>query len=94
MPFECFAVHGMICWSPQKLEHQAYDSVLREDDRKEGAFTKLVSYILRNPVRKNLVQTWAEWPYSGCLFPGYPKLDPRKSYFWDNFWKAYREQGE
>jgi hypothetical protein len=79
---------------PVKQQDQAYDSVLRESDRSGDAFTKVVGYILRNPVRQGLVTEWQDWPYSGAIFPGYPTLDPRKVMFWENFWKAYQVQGQ
>ena len=78
--------------NPHKQQDQAYDSVLKEDDRKADGVPDLVAYILRNPIRKDLTENWSEWPYSGCVFPGYPKLDPRKDFFWDNFWTAYYRQ--
>jgi REP element-mobilizing transposase RayT len=78
--------------APAKLQKQPYDHVLREADRERGAFATLVGYILRNPVRASLVAQWTDWPYGACCFPGYPKLDPRQVYFWDNFWKAAQEQ--
>lgn len=78
--------------APVKLQKQAYEQVLRESDRARDAFAGVAGYILRNPVRKGLVEDWQDWAYSGASFPGYPKLDPRKNYFWDNFWKAVLEQ--
>jgi len=77
---------------PVEFQDQPYDSVLTEDERQRDRFADLVGYILRNPVRKELVETWPEWPYSGSVFPGYPKLDPRKFHFWENFWGAYLQQ--
>jgi len=74
-----------------QLQHQAYDHVLREEDRKRDAFSTVAFYILNNPVRTDLVEHWQAWPYSGALFPGYPHLDPRKDYYWVNFWKAYEK---
>jgi REP element-mobilizing transposase RayT len=73
---------------PHALQHQPYDSVLREKDRSREGFADMVGYILRNPLRAGLVQKWQDWPYSGAIFPGYPHLDPRKPLFWDDFWKA------
>ena len=35
---------------------------------------------------------WEDWAYSGTVFPGYPEMDPRKKYFWENFWKAFERQ--
>lgn len=79
---------------PHKLQKQPFDHVLRESDREQGAFAELVSYILRNAVRKQLVEDWREWPHLGACFPGYPKLDPRQVYFWENFWKAVHAQSD
>jgi hypothetical protein len=73
------------------LQHQPYDHVLREEDRERDAFVKVASYILHNPVRAGLVSHWQDWTYLGALFVGYPNLDPRKPYFWENFWKAYHK---
>lgn len=80
--------------APQQLDRQAYDSVLTEEDRQGDAYTDLVFYILKNPTRKALVENWQNWPHSGAIFPGYPKLDPRKDYFRENFWKAHLEQAD
>ncbi|MGJ8654342.1 MAG: hypothetical protein ACSHX8_13870, partial [Opitutaceae bacterium] len=80
--------------TPYELARQQFDHVLREDDRKHDAFADLVGYILRNPVRKGLINSWSEWSYSGGVVPGYPGLDPRKPYFWENFWSAYQEQAD
>ncbi|MGB1128244.1 MAG: hypothetical protein ACPG3X_07750 [Opitutales bacterium] len=79
---------------PAKLQKQAYDHVLRESERARGAFADMVGYILRNPQRKGLVEHWQEWRYTDCCFPGYPRLDPRDAYFWDNFWRAVHEQSD
>jgi len=79
---------------PYSVQEQAYDNVLRESDRSRDAFAAVAGYILRNPFRKELVDDWQEWHFSGAIFPGYPKLDPRKVHFWENYWKAYIKQGE
>ena len=76
---------------PLTLQHQPYDDVLRETDRARDAFANVAGYILRNPERAGLVDDWQNWPYNGALFPGYPKLDPRKPYFWTDFWKAHHK---
>ena len=77
--------------SPMQLQHQPYESVLREEDRSRNAFADATAYILRNPERAGLVDDWRDWPFSGALFPGYPKLDPRKVRFWEDFWKAHHK---
>ena len=74
------------------LQDQAFDHVLREQDRHRDAFRTVAHYILANPMRSGLVETWEEWPFSGAVFPGYPDLNPRKRHFWENFWKAFEKQ--
>lgn len=74
-----------------ELQHQPYDHVLREEDRRRGAFSGVAYYILNNPVRAGLVEEWRCWPYSGACFPGYPRMDPRKDHYWENFWKTYQK---
>jgi hypothetical protein len=77
--------------NPLQLQHQPYDSVLREEDRSRDGFADMAGYILRNAERASLVKDWQEWPYAGAIFPGYPKLDPRKIHFWEDFWNAYQK---
>jgi REP element-mobilizing transposase RayT len=77
--------------SPLALQHQPYDSVLREENRSRAAFAEAASYILQNPVRAGLVEDWSDWSFSGAIFPGYPHLDPRKEFFWSDFWKAHNK---
>ena len=74
---------------PAKLQKQSYDNVLREEDRKRDAFQSTCFYILENPVRKGLAAKAADWPYSGCMVPGYPDLSPHETGYWDIFWKLY-----
>ncbi len=70
-----------------RLQDQAYDHVLREDERQPMAFQNVVEYIARNPERKGLVPIdgFREYPYTGCLLPGYPDLSPFQSDFWSLF---------
>ncbi|MFT3829243.1 MAG: hypothetical protein QM691_05990 [Opitutaceae bacterium] len=70
-----------------RLQRQAHDHVLREPQRECGAFQIAAWYILKNPVRAGLTNDWAAWPYSGCLVPGWPVLDPRMPDYWSLFWK-------
>ena len=78
---------------PVQLAIQAYDNVLREDDRANHGFPDLIHYILQNPVRKELVAQWQEWSDSGTILPGYPHLDVRNDDFWENFWKGWTLTG-
>ena len=75
--------------APRKLQRQAHDHVLREQDRQRGAFQKIAFYILENPVRAGLVAAASAYPFSGVLIPGYPDLDVFSAEHWDLFWRLY-----
>ena len=77
-----------------RLQHQAYDHVLTEEERKQGAFAKTCFYVLANPVRAELVQNERDWPFSGAILPGYPDLHPTNDGYWELFWKLYWKQRE
>ncbi len=72
-----------------ELQKQSHDSVLREEDRRRGAFEKSCFYVLDNPRRKNLVEHPRDWPHLGAVVPGYPFLHPLSDDFWELFWKIY-----
>ncbi len=74
---------------PAKFQPQAQDNVLREEERKRSAFAKVCFYIAANPVRAELVKVTEIWPYTGCIVPGYPKLNPMDEDFWPTFWKIF-----
>ncbi len=75
---------------PHRLQPQAYDHVLREEDRRRGAFAKICFYILDNPVRARLVDDPQAWFFSGAIMPGYPTLNPLAADFWPKFWKIFQ----
>lgn len=75
--------------SAEKLQAQGYDHVLREDERERGAFMRVATYVLENPVRAGLVSRWSEWPFSGAIVPGYSRMDPREGDFWERFWRIF-----
>jgi len=75
--------------APAKFQPQAHDEVLREEQRKRNAFAKVCFYIAANPVKAELVSKPEEWPFTGCVVPGYPKLNPTDEDFWPTFWKLY-----
>ncbi len=77
-----------------QLQPQAHDHVLREEDRKQGAFASVCFYILANPVRAKLVEKEAEWKFCGAVVPGYPDLHPLREDYWELFWKLYYMQRE
>ena len=74
---------------PSQLQHQAYDHVLGDEERRQGAFAKVCAYILSNPVRAELVSDVGDWKFSGAIVPGYPELHPTRDDFWEKFWKLY-----
>jgi putative transposase len=77
-----------------RLQKQAYDHVLRQQERERDAFAAVAWYILENPVRAGLCEQPEAWRFSGTIFPGYPSLDFRQSDFWDLFWKVYYRVAE
>jgi putative transposase len=81
--------HLGVLLRPHHFQHQAHEHVLRDEDRKQGAFAKISFYILANPVRAGLIQETEIWPYGGAIVPGYPTLHPLEDDFWPLFWKLY-----
>jgi putative transposase len=78
--------------SPFKLQHQAYDHVLGDEERRRNAFARVCAYILSNPVRAELVSEVGAWRFNGAVVPGYPDLHPARENFWETFWKLYGKQ--
>jgi putative transposase len=72
-----------------ELQKQAFDHVLRDNERERDAFTAVATYISANPVRAELVPEWKDYPYLGALVPGYPDMDLRGGDFWDRFWRVH-----
>ena len=70
-----------------ELQDQAYDHVLRDDEKKDTGFREIVEYIARNPERANLIQPceFASYKFSGCVLPGYPELRLFEPEFWEKF---------
>ena len=89
MPF--LRTHLEPLLSPHKFQPQAHDHVLREEERKRGAFAKICFYILANPVRAKLIKEAERWPFCGAIVPGYPKLHPLDDDFWPKFWKLFQQ---
>ena len=81
-------------FAPHELQHQACDRVLREDMRRRGVFAKIWFYVLENPVRASLVEQARDWPFLGCVVPGYPDLRPFEENFWELFWKLHTKYRE
>ncbi|MDV6031243.1 MAG: hypothetical protein F9B45_14305 [Phycisphaera sp. RhM] len=70
-----------------ELQDQAYDHVLKEEEREHDAFREICDYIARNPERAGLVEIdgYDTYAFSGCIVPGYPQLRPFTATFWDEF---------
>jgi REP element-mobilizing transposase RayT len=75
-------------------QHQAYDHVLREEERRRNTFASVCFYVMENPVRAKLVEFSEQWKFHGAILPGYPDLNPLKERFWETFWKLYVQQRE
>lgn len=41
-------------------QHESYDHVVR----REGELTKIIHYVLDNPVKTRLADDWQKWPWS------------------------------
>jgi REP element-mobilizing transposase RayT len=74
---------------PAGWQKQAHDHVLKEFERKEGAFQTIAQYVLENPVRGGLASDWREYPYVGCCVAGYPNLNLASDGYWPLFWRIY-----
>jgi len=74
-----------------RFQKQPYDHVLREEELAKDAFEGVVEYIARNPERAELVKPdgYREYPYTGCLVPGYPELQLWQADYWERFWRTY-----
>ena len=75
--------------APHRLQHQAYDHVLRASERRRHAFAATCAYIAANPVRAGLAAHADEWPFTGCIVPGFPDLKPLSPDFEPRFWRLY-----
>ncbi len=75
--------------APAKFQPQPHDEVLRDDRRKQDAFAKFCFYTAANLVRDELVAKPENWPFTGCIVPGYPKLNPFEEDYWSKFWKIF-----
>ncbi len=73
------------------FQRQPYDHVLRDEERAREPFATAVEYIARNPERAGLVKIdgYQDYPYTGCLVPGYPELNLWQPDYWDRFWRVY-----
>ncbi len=81
-------------FNPLQFQKQAFDRVLREEERERGAFQSVAFYILANPVRAGLVERTEEYPYSGAVIEGFPEVNIHDEGYWEFFWRCYAEQRE
>ena len=74
---------------PHRFQHQPHDHVLREEQRRKQAFSKVCFYVIDNARVAELVKHPKDWPFAGAVVPGYPELHPLEEGFWPLFWKLY-----
>ena len=83
--------------SPARFQHQPHDHVLKPKERQRRAFSlACAEYVLLNPLKAALVKAPTDWPYSGAVIPGYPRVNVFEDNYWPWFWKTYyatREPG-
>jgi putative transposase len=77
-----------------EFQRQAFDHVLREEERERDAFETVAEYIAQNPQRAGLVSDFRSYKFTGCLVPGYPEMSPWMETYWDRFWRAYSYLGK
>ena len=72
------------------LQHQSYDHVLRDQELEQHAIETVAEYIARNPERRQLIpsDTFASYPYTGCLLPGAAQLRLFTANGWDEVWRT------
>jgi putative transposase len=46
-------------------QHENYDHVIRD----EAEWRRIITYVLNNPVKANLVQHWQDWPWTYSKYP-------------------------
>ena len=70
-----------------ELQDQAYDHVLRDEEKNDLAFREECEYVARNPERDGLVKPngYQSSKFTGCVVPGYPQLRPFDDGCWDEF---------
>lgn len=74
---------------PHRFQHQPHDHVLRGEQRRKQAFSKVCFYVIDNARVAELVKRPKDWSFAGAVVPGYPELHPLEEDFWPLFWKLY-----
>jgi putative transposase len=80
--------------APLRLQSQAYDHVLRPDEKFPERFSAICGYIRDNPVRKGWIGEWSDWPYTDSLALGYGDLDSRAPDFWIRYFRVLETEVE
>ncbi len=52
----------LLCRSGSFWQHESYDHVIRTDEELE----RTIWYVLGNPVKAGLVDSWEDWPWTYC----------------------------
>mgnify|MGYP001572776467 CR=1 FL=1 len=76
---------------PVRLQAQAYDHVMRPEERERGAFQRIACYVLQNPVRGGLAKAAEEYVFSGAVVPGYPRMGVHVPSYWEDFWRIHAD---
>ena len=76
---------------PCRLQKESYDHVLRGDECARDGMREIAFYILANPVRAGLVAEPVEYPWRGCVVPGYPRLHVDDPGYWSMLWRIVGE---
>lgn len=75
--------------APHRFQHQPHDHVLREEQRRREVFRTVCFYVIDNARVEKLAVRLEDWPFAGCVIPGYPAMHPLEEDFWAQFWKLY-----
>lgn len=80
-----------------RLQQQAHDHVLSEEQRNHEVFETVAEYIARNPERAGLVPRdgFRSYPHTGCVLPGYPEMSLWQNDYWTRAWRilSFLRQG-
>jgi putative transposase len=74
-----------------EFQGQGHDHVLSENEREPAGFEEVFAYIARNPERAGLVREngFRDYPYTGCLIPGYPEVKIWDKDYDEKLWRIY-----
>jgi putative transposase len=74
---------------PFAWQTQPYDHVLRKEALEREAFRSTAYYIAEHRVRAGLVASASEYPFSGGVLPGKPRVNIHHPRYWDVFWEMH-----